>query len=67
MFEAIRRTNDRISSEKAAAFKKFIAEHPEEYRRQQEEKLRQAELDGERMRKINKKILECDFIKELYK
>ena len=67
MFEAIRRTSDRISSEKAAAFKKFIAEHPEEYRRQQEEKLRQAELDGERMRKINKKILECDFIRELYK
>lgn len=67
MFEAIRRTSDRKVAEELEILRKFEEEHPEEYRRQQEEKLRLAELDGERMRKINKKILECDFIRELYK
>ena len=56
MFEAIRRTNDRISSEKAAAFKKFIAEHPEEYRRQQEEKLRHCEQLAEELREALKDV-----------
>jgi hypothetical protein len=56
MFEAIRRTTDRKVAKEVAAFKKFIAEHPEEYRRQQEEKLRHCEQLAEELREALKDV-----------
>ena len=56
MFEAIRRTSDRKVAEELEILRKFKEEHPDEYRRQQEEKLRHCEQLAEELREALKDV-----------
>lgn len=56
MFEAIRRTSDRKVAEELEILRKFKEKHPDEYRRQQEEKLRHCEQLAEELREALKDV-----------
>lgn len=56
MFEAIRRTSDRKVAEELDAIRKFKEEHPDKYRRQQEEKLKHCEQLAEELREALKDV-----------